>query len=62
MADRSADNNDPRNLFTIHPRSFDENRYVYPVVSRRAGESGAAGRHGEKRDRARSAEPHGSTS
>ena len=33
----SRTTNDPRNLFTIHPRSFDENRYVYPVVSRRAG-------------------------
>ena len=25
------------NLFTVHPRSFEQNRYVYPVVSRRAG-------------------------
>lgn len=37
MADSSPNANDPRNLFTIHPRSFEENRYVYPVVSRRAG-------------------------
>ncbi len=37
MADSSPNTNDPRNLFTIHPRSFEENRYVYPVVSRRAG-------------------------
>ena len=37
MPDLPADNSDPRNLFTIHPRSFEENRYVYPVVSRRAG-------------------------
>jgi len=31
--------NDPnaRSLFAIHPRSYEENRYVYPVVSRRAG-------------------------
>ncbi len=27
---------DPQNLFTTHPRSFEQNRYVYPVVSRRA--------------------------
>lgn len=27
---------DPKNLFTIHSRSFEQNRYVYPVVSRRA--------------------------
>jgi len=25
------------NLFASHPRSFEQNRYVYPVVSRRAG-------------------------
>jgi wyosine [tRNA(Phe)-imidazoG37] synthetase (radical SAM superfamily) len=36
MSDPPANTNDPRNLFTIHPRSFEENRYVYPVVSRRA--------------------------
>lgn len=28
---------DPTGLFASHPRSFRENRYVYPVVSRRAG-------------------------
>jgi wyosine [tRNA(Phe)-imidazoG37] synthetase (radical SAM superfamily) len=27
----------PSNLFASHPRSFEQNRYVYPVVSRRAG-------------------------
>lgn len=27
---------DSQNLFTAHPRSFEQNRYVYPVVSRRA--------------------------
>jgi wyosine [tRNA(Phe)-imidazoG37] synthetase (radical SAM superfamily) len=27
----------PSNLFASHPRSFAQNRYVYPVVSRRAG-------------------------
>lgn len=25
------------NLFSSHPRNFEQNRYVYPVVSRRAG-------------------------
>lgn len=28
---------DPQNLFTVHSRSFEQNHYVYPVVSRRAG-------------------------
>jgi wyosine [tRNA(Phe)-imidazoG37] synthetase (radical SAM superfamily) len=37
MSDPPTDNNEARNLFAIHPRSFEENRYVYPVVSRRAG-------------------------
>jgi len=27
----------PSSLFASHPRSFERNRYVYPVVSRRAG-------------------------
>ncbi len=27
----------PAGLFSLHPRHFRENRYVYPVVSRRAG-------------------------
>ncbi len=36
MPNLPADNNDVRDLFTTHPRSFEENRYVYPVVSRRA--------------------------
>jgi len=27
----------PLRLFQDHPRNFDENRYVYPVLSRRAG-------------------------
>lgn len=27
---------DSQNLFKAHPRSFEQNRYVYPVVSRRA--------------------------
>ena len=35
MAD-VPDSNSPRTLFETHPRSFDENRYVYPVLSRRA--------------------------
>jgi len=26
-----------RELFEVHPRSFESNRYVYPVLSRRAG-------------------------
>lgn len=33
MEKRSAD----RSLFEVHPRSFEGNRYVYPVLSRRAG-------------------------
>jgi len=33
MEKRSAD----RSLFEAHPRSFEGNRYVYPVLSRRAG-------------------------
>ncbi len=37
MPDPPTGNTDDHNLFTIHPRSFEENRYVYPVVSRRAG-------------------------
>lgn len=28
---------DPQDLFTVHSRSFEQNHYVYPVVSRRAG-------------------------
>ena len=28
---------DDRSLFESHPRQFEENRYVYPVLSRRAG-------------------------
>lgn len=31
------DKSDSSNHFTIHSRSFEQNRYVYPVVSRRAG-------------------------
>ena len=27
----------PSQLFALHPRTFHENRYVYPVLSRRAG-------------------------
>jgi wyosine [tRNA(Phe)-imidazoG37] synthetase (radical SAM superfamily) len=27
----------PANLFTHHPRQFEQNRFVYPVVSRRSG-------------------------
>ncbi len=30
-------NPSPRDVFESHPRTFAENRYVYPVVSRRAG-------------------------
>ncbi len=36
MAD-SAQPPNPPSLFASHPRSFERNRYVYPVVSRRAG-------------------------
>ena len=34
MQDRNAPE---KSLFTSHPRCFDVNRYVYPVLSRRAG-------------------------
>lgn len=37
MSNLPSDHNPARKLFTSHPRSFEENRYVYPVVSRRAG-------------------------
>ena len=30
------DSKSPRSLFEAHPRAFDGNRYVYPVLSRRA--------------------------
>ena len=30
------DSESPRTLFEAHPRAFDENRHVYPVLSRRA--------------------------
>ena len=33
----SQNEHDPQDLFTVHSRSFEQNRYVYPVVSRRAG-------------------------
>lgn len=37
MTDSSSKAASPRGLFEAHPRTFAENRYVYPVVSRRAG-------------------------
>ncbi len=35
--DRSAEKSALRRYFLLHPRNFEENWYVYPVVSRRAG-------------------------
>ncbi len=35
--DDSAEDRGARSLFTAHQRDFAENRYVYPVLSRRAG-------------------------
>ena len=32
----APDSESPRTLFEAHPRSFEQNRYVYPVLSRRA--------------------------
>ncbi len=37
MSDPSAETDARSLLFAAHPRSFEQNRYVYPVVSRRAG-------------------------
>lgn len=33
----SPSDSDPTGLFASHPRNFHDNRYVYPVLSRRAG-------------------------
>jgi wyosine [tRNA(Phe)-imidazoG37] synthetase (radical SAM superfamily) len=35
--DPSPSSSPAQRLFQAHPRSFEENRYVYPVLSRRAG-------------------------
>ena len=35
--DSTPSSSSAQSLFQTHPRSFDENRYVYPVLSRRAG-------------------------
>ena len=37
MTTPPSDPETPRELFEAHPRSFRRNRYVYPVLSRRAG-------------------------